>query len=164
MIVSLSTESPQQTRLLGKVLSETAGGGCILALRGELGAGKTTLVQGVAEALGIEEAVTSPTFTLINEYRGVCPLYHVDLYRLSAPVDLWEFGVEEYLEGEGLVVVEWAEKVGDWPHCPIWVVEMSVCEGERREMRITPPEEGKGRSLQRALVMAGFEVRVWEGP
>ena len=82
----------------------------VLALHGNLGSGKTCFVQGLALALDIHQAVTSPTFTIVNEYKGRLPLYHIDLYRLNSPEESFGFGFEEYLEAKGLVAVEWAER------------------------------------------------------
>ena len=159
MILKLITESAEQTRLLGETLVKVAGKGCILALEGDLGAGKTTFTQGVAKALTIEEPITSPTFTLINEYEGKCPLYHVDLYRLEGPVDLWNLGIEEYLGGEGVVVVEWAEKAkGLWNYPKVWWLTFKMKEKDSRKICITPPFDEDGKRLKEALAAKGIEV------
>ena len=100
----------------------TAGGGsasggksgAVLALHGELGSGKTCFVQGLARALGVEQPVTSPTYTMVNEYRGRCPLVHMDLYRIGDPEELVSMDFEHYLDTEGITVIEWAERSGDW--------------------------------------------------
>jgi len=92
---------------LGRLLQP----GDVVALLGDLGAGKTTLVQGLAQGLGITEPVTSPTFTLAHEYPAQVPLFHFDPYRLNAPGDMVDLGFEEYLERGGVVVVEWADKI-----------------------------------------------------
>ena len=88
--------------------------GTVLALHGELGSGKTCFVQGLARALGIRQPVTSPTFTIVNEYRGRCPLIHMDLYRISDPEELLNIDFENYLDTEGITVIEWAERSGNW--------------------------------------------------
>lgn len=82
-------------------------------MSGELGAGKTTLIQGIAEGLEIKDYVTSPSFTLINEYRGKFPVYHVDLYRLENIESVKELGIEEYFEKDGIIIIEWAERMKD---------------------------------------------------
>jgi tRNA threonylcarbamoyladenosine biosynthesis protein TsaE len=107
--------SPDQTEELGRRLGREARPGTVICLFGELGAGKTKLTQGIARGLGVPEtyAVTSPTFTLVNEYPGDPPLIHIDLYRISSPDELLDLGWEEYLQAEGVVVVEWAERAGD---------------------------------------------------
>lgn len=110
----LISNSPQETFRIGKVLGRFLKGGDCVALTGELGAGKTSLTQGIASGLGVPDsyAVTSPTFTLINEYPGRdAPLYHVDVYRLAGPADLDETGYEECLLGNGVLVIEWAERI-----------------------------------------------------
>ena len=109
MIIS---HSPTETFDYGRQLASELRPGNILALTGELGAGKTCLVKGIAAGLGIAQDVTSPTFTLIHEYRGGrLPLYHVDLYRLDTIADAVGIGIEEYLPSDGVTVIEWAEKI-----------------------------------------------------
>ena len=88
--------------------------GAVLALHGELGSGKTCFVQGLARALGVRQPVTSPTFTIVNEYSGRCRLVHMDLYRISDPQELLSIDFENYLDTEGIVVIEWAERSGNW--------------------------------------------------
>lgn len=85
--------------------------GAVCALRGELGAGKTTLVQGIALGLGVEEIVTSPSFTIIAEYEGRHTLYHMDLYRISGEEEFEALGAEELFYGDGIVVIEWSERI-----------------------------------------------------
>lgn len=85
----------------------------VIALIGSLGAGKTTLIQGIAEGLGVKDYVTSPTFIIINEYRGRLPFYHVDLYRLDEVRDIEDLGIKEYFDRGGVCVIEWAEKLND---------------------------------------------------
>jgi tRNA threonylcarbamoyladenosine biosynthesis protein TsaE len=108
------TSSPEETaRLAGKLAAELKGGG-VVALSGPLGSGKTVFVKGLAAGLGLSRRqATSPTFSLINEYGGAPPLYHVDLYRLEGPAEVRELGLEEYLDGPGIVAVEWAERAVD---------------------------------------------------
>jgi tRNA threonylcarbamoyladenosine biosynthesis protein TsaE len=104
--------SPQETRHMGEQIGRLLTPGQVIALYGELGAGKTSLVQGIARGLRIQDRyITSPTFTILNEYKGPIPLYHFDVYRLSGPEDLEELGYEEYFYGEGIAVLEWAEKI-----------------------------------------------------
>jgi len=103
--------SPEATRVLGERLGELLRPGDVVALMGELGAGKTCFVQGVARGLGIAAKVTSPTFVLIREYEGRLPLYHFDAYRLGGPEEFRELGSEEYFDASGVSVIEWAECV-----------------------------------------------------
>lgn len=109
----LISHSPEETRKIAGSLIEKLPRDAAIALHGELGSGKTCFVQGIAIALGIKQAVTSPTFTIVNEYMGTCPLYHIDLFRLNSPDELLALGFEEYLEAEGITVIEWAERAGD---------------------------------------------------
>jgi tRNA threonylcarbamoyladenosine biosynthesis protein TsaE len=98
---------------LGKALGQLLGAGAVVALRGDLGSGKTRLIQGIAEGLGVppRERVCSPSFALIHEYRGRCPVYHMDFYRMET--GSWEpdLGIEDYLWGDGVCVIEWAERI-----------------------------------------------------
>jgi len=109
----LSSKSPEQTLYWGKLLGMMLEGGDVVALIGELGTGKTTLTQGIADGLGVgkECYVTSPTFTIINEYKGRVPVYHLDFYRIESPSEIENLGLEEYLLGEGVAIIEWAEKI-----------------------------------------------------
>jgi len=109
----LHTRDAEETKEAGLRLGSTLTAGDVIALCGPLGAGKTVFTQGVAESLGIEEPVTSPTFTLISEYYGRMPMYHMDLYRLGTPEELAWLGVEEMMDGEGVSLLEWSEKAGD---------------------------------------------------
>ncbi len=105
------TKSSEETIALGEKIGSMLKKGDVIALQGTLAAGKTTITKGIALALGIDEDVTSPTFTLISEYYGRMPLYHMDVYRLDTTEDFVGLGVEEMLYGNGVCVVEWSEKV-----------------------------------------------------
>jgi tRNA threonylcarbamoyladenosine biosynthesis protein TsaE len=106
------SKSAAETFEFGRQLADKLQAGDILALTGELGAGKTCFVKGLARGLGVTQAVTSPTFTLIHEYRGGrLPLFHVDLYRLDSVAQALAVGIEDYLNGAGVTVIEWAEKI-----------------------------------------------------
>lgn len=107
----LHTTSAEQTERLGEYIGSRLSKGDVIAFQGTLAAGKTTMTKGIARGLGIDENVTSPTFTLISEYRGRLPLYHMDVYRLDSTDDFVNLGVEELLYGDGVCVVEWSEKV-----------------------------------------------------
>jgi len=108
---SVISHSQGQTKSCGKKLAQLLEGGDIIGLRGELGAGKTCLVRGVAEGLGVGEKawIRSPTFTLINEYHGRLPVYHIDLYRVSSQAEQEGLNLREYLYGDGVCLVEWFE-------------------------------------------------------
>jgi tRNA threonylcarbamoyladenosine biosynthesis protein TsaE len=103
------TKSESETILLAQSFKNEKFPNMIICLDGELGSGKTVFAKGIAKALGINESITSPTFTLIKEYEGLLPLYHMDLYRLNGKID--ELGLEEYFIKGGVVVIEWAETI-----------------------------------------------------
>ena len=125
---------------LGARFVETLGPGSVVAMHGELGSGKTCFVRGMAEALGIPHAITSPTFTLIQEYRGRRWLYHIDLYRLKSPDELLNIGFEEYLESDGIVVVEWAEHAAEvLPAGTVHVFLRVLPKADSREITIERP-------------------------
>jgi tRNA threonylcarbamoyladenosine biosynthesis protein TsaE len=135
----LISESPGDTLDIGRIIGENLTGGAVVALTGELGAGKTCLTQGIAKGLGIPEGyyVTSPTFTLINEYPGRIPLYHMDVYRLSDSRELEDMGYEEYFYGDGVVVIEWAEKVDDIIPAEALSIKLEHCNGNKRKIKIS---------------------------
>ena len=108
------SKSPEETQTFAAALAAELKNGAVLALHGDLGSGKTCFVQGLARALGVRQPVTSPTFTIVNEYRGRCPLVHMDLYRIGDPDELLSLDFENYLNAEGITVIEWAEHSGDW--------------------------------------------------
>jgi tRNA threonylcarbamoyladenosine biosynthesis protein TsaE len=112
-IAEFETRSREETVRLGRRLGERLGPGDVVALIGELGAGKTTLAKGIAAGAGVgdENEVTSPTFVLVNEYRGRFPVYHADLYRLQEAPELEDLGWEEIIYGDGISLLEWAEKI-----------------------------------------------------
>ncbi len=107
------TRSVQETEELGYRLGTRLKAGQVVSLRGSLGAGKTVLAKGIARSLGITEAIVSPTFTLVQEYDGTLPLYHMDLYRIADSGDFEMFGGEEMLYGKGVTMVEWSEVIQD---------------------------------------------------
>ena len=109
--MKFTTDSPEETIALGREIGQHLQAGDIIAFEGSLAAGKTTLTKGIAEALGIKETITSPTFTLISEYNGRLPLYHMDVYRLNSAEDFIEIGGEELLYGGGVCIIEWSEKI-----------------------------------------------------
>ena len=137
------TTSPRQTFKLGEQLSKRLKGGEIILLIGELGSGKTIFAKGVASGLGIKSstAVTSPSFTLINEYQGKLKFFHIDLYRINRPEELYDLGLEEIMTPPNVVMVEWGEKLG--PFSPALAIKVRLsCQGKgKREVTISFPEE-----------------------
>ena len=108
------TNSPAETEKIGAALGKILKPGTVIAYRGDLGAGKTAFTRGLARGLGSGEMVTSPTYTIVNEYHGGrCPLFHFDMYRLASSDDLWDIGWEDYLDRNGICAVEWSENVAD---------------------------------------------------
>jgi tRNA threonylcarbamoyladenosine biosynthesis protein TsaE len=113
MIHHILSTSPDTTRRIGQQLGNLLQASDLVALTGDLGAGKTCCIQGIARGLGIPDsmAVTSPTYTLIHEYQGRLPIYHFDVYRLTAGDDLYDLGYEEYFYGNGVTLIEWADRI-----------------------------------------------------
>ena len=127
------THSPEETERLGSALGALLEPGDILAYRGDLGAGKTAFTRGLAKGLGCTEPVTSPTYTIVNEYlSGRVPLFHFDMYRLSGADDLWSIGWEDYLDRGGICAVEWSENVADALEDPIVITIEKLGEDTRR--------------------------------
>lgn len=106
-----TTHSPEETHRLGRTLGERLRPGDVVTLSGELGAGKTALAQGIAAGLGVAEPVSSPTFALVHEYQGRCPVWHLDVYRLSGPQDLPDLSWDDMLAGRGVLLIEWPERI-----------------------------------------------------
>jgi tRNA threonylcarbamoyladenosine biosynthesis protein TsaE len=106
------SRSPEETEAAGERLGRTLGVGDVVALTGELGAGKTCFIQGLVRGLGVRARATSPTFVLINEYRGRLPVRHVDAYRTRSLAELMDLGLPELFDEGGVTVVEWADKLG----------------------------------------------------
>lgn len=107
------TASARETEQLGQRLGQRLKPGAVIAYSGDLGAGKTAFTRGLARGLGIEDPITSPTYTIVNEYPGKIPLFHFDMYRLSSSEDLFDIGWEDYLTRGGVIAVEWSERVAD---------------------------------------------------
>jgi tRNA threonylcarbamoyladenosine biosynthesis protein TsaE len=121
-LISIRTVSECETQDVGIMLGSILKKGDIVGLEGELGAGKTVFVKGMAAALGVKEYVTSPTFVILNEYKGRLPVYHFDVYRVSNPQDMYDIGFDEYIYSDGVVIVEWADLIREiLPAEIVWV-------------------------------------------
>ena len=128
-----TTNSPAETESIGERLANILPPGTVIAYRGDLGAGKTAFTRGLARGLGCRELVTSPTYTIVNEYLGGrLPLFHFDMYRLGSSDDLWDIGWEDYLERGGICAVEWSENVDDAMENAIYVAIHKTGEESRR--------------------------------
>ena len=139
--------SPQETENLGAALGKILKPGTILAYRGDLGAGKTAFTRGLARGLGYEEPVTSPTYTIVNEYLGGrLPLFHFVMYRLSSSADLWDIGWEDYLDRGGVCAVEWSENVSDAMEDAV-IVNIEKCGENSRRITIEGGENIADLSL-----------------
>ncbi|NLW22142.1 MAG: tRNA (adenosine(37)-N6)-threonylcarbamoyltransferase complex ATPase subunit type 1 TsaE [Tissierellia bacterium] len=112
-MVKIRLKGLKETEEFGKKLGSILKGGDVLSLSGDLGAGKTTLTKSIGIGLGVEDYITSPTFTLINEYQGRVPLYHFDVYRLEGKEDLLDLGYEDYFYSNGVTIVEWGDRIED---------------------------------------------------
>ena len=116
--------SPEETQAAGERVAARLGPGAVVACVGELGAGKTCFIQGLARGLGVTSGVTSPTFVLVNQYRGRVPVYHLDAYRTASLTELVDIGIEEMFHGDGVTVVEWADKLV--PLLPAGVITVTI--------------------------------------
>ena len=130
------SRSEKETEEIGYRFGKSLKRGDTVSLIGSLGAGKTVFAKGIARALGITEAVVSPTFTLVQEYEGSEKLYHLDLYRLSGEDEFESMGGEEFLYPDGITLVEWAEKIGDMMRSDAFFVTITINDDESREIMI----------------------------
>lgn len=149
-----STAKPAETRALGCLLGKLAGPGLVVLLAGELGAGKTCFAQGVADGLGVpaDSPVTSPSYTLLNIHQGRLPLYHFDLYRLAVVADLEDLGYDEFAEGDGVTLVEWADRLNTPLPASLRIV-LSRVDAARRKLCFEA-DDAVGRELLAALAGA----------
>ena len=128
------SNSPSDTWNIASEFFKTLQKPAVIALHGTLGAGKTCFTQGLAQAAGVKEPVCSPTYTLISEYHGTVPFHHIDLYRLGGPEEAFDLGLDEYLETDGITVIEWAERAAEL--LPPSTIHIRLERGEGEEQRI----------------------------
>jgi tRNA threonylcarbamoyladenosine biosynthesis protein TsaE len=134
----LATASPEETRAMGRALAGFLGPRDVVSLTGDLGAGKTTFVQGVAEGLNVTERVLSPTFTLVRRYRGTLPVYHLDVYRLERLQEALDVGLDEILDEGAVVFIEWGDAIDPLLPPERLQIELTVpAEGDRRQIELT---------------------------
>ena len=127
------TNSPAETEAVGEALGRVLQPNTVIAYRGDLGAGKTAFTRGLARGLGAGEPVTSPTYTIVNEYLGgATPLFHFDMYRLGSEDELFDIGWEDYLDRGGICAVEWSENVADAMEDALWVTIEKLGDDARR--------------------------------
>ncbi len=129
-MLTFITNSPEETIALGQRIGNKLKKGDVIAMQGTLAAGKTTITKGIAQALGISDTITSPTFCLISEYYGKMPLYHMDVYRLDGGEDFINLGTDDMIYGDGVSIIEWSEKI------------MEELPKKTIILRITPNEDG----------------------
>jgi tRNA threonylcarbamoyladenosine biosynthesis protein TsaE len=140
-LLEISLASEDETARLGRAIAEVVETGTVIGLVGPLGAGKTRLVRAIAEALGVEpDAISSPTFVLIQEYEGRLPVYHFDTYRLTSPSAFEDLGVADYWDS-GVSLVEWADRVGGLLPDERWTITLEPVGPTTRRARIEPPAD-----------------------
>lgn len=133
--LSIVTKNYEETQKLGEELGCRLSPGSILALTGELGSGKTTLVQGIGRGLGIRSLIKSPSFVIIHEYSGSIPLYHFDLYRIAHQEEIFFLGYEDYFyQKKGIVVIEWAEKIEELLPAEYLRIELEIVDLSKRKI------------------------------
>ena len=133
------TSSSDETMELGRKIGEGLGPGDVVGLIGELGTGKTTFTQGLVQGLGVQGYVKSPSFTLVNEYKGRLPVYHLDLYRLGDINEIRELGIEEYFYSDGVTIVEWAEKAIPLLPASYLLIRFFYTGEKTRKIEVTQP-------------------------
>lgn len=137
MTATVCTCNEAETIALGQKLGAILAPGDVIALTGDLGAGKTTLTKGIAVGAGVQSEVSSPTFTLIHEHKGRIPFYHVDLYRLESEDLIPDIGIEEYLYGDGVTIIEWSERMASMLPESALLVRLSATGDAEREIEIS---------------------------
>ena len=139
-MVKIYLENEEQTRDIGFKLGRLLTSKSVICLIGDLGAGKTTMTQSLAKSLEVDDYITSPTFTIVNEYEGKMPLYHFDVYRIGSSDEMYDIGFDEYINGDGVCIIEWANLIEDILPDEYLYIEMNYKE-TGREMILTPKGE-----------------------
>ncbi|MDR0403067.1 MAG: tRNA (adenosine(37)-N6)-threonylcarbamoyltransferase complex ATPase subunit type 1 TsaE [Treponema sp.] len=161
-MVNVISSSAEETIALGEKLAGVLRAGSIVALNGGLGAGKTTLVKGIARALGIEDEITSPTYSIISEYEGKIPLFHIDAYRLEGDEDFFSIGGAEILSGgDGLALIEWSERISRSLPSGTITVKIEIMEGGKRRISVSG---GEFEALPQSFRGSREEAEAGEGP
>ena len=132
------SKSPEHTRSLGFIIGKYSQPGDVVLLSGDLGTGKTCLTQGIADGMGVEGYVRSPTFVLVTIHQGRIPLYHMDLYRMDSSAEVIDLGLDEYLYGDGLSAIEWADKAIEVFPEPYLLIQLSHLDENARDVKVTP--------------------------
>ncbi len=153
----LISRSPEQTQELGRHLGELAQAGDVFLLTGNLGSGKTCLTQGIAWGLGVKEYAFSPSFVLIREYSGRLPLYHIDFYRLDRIEEIAALGLEDYLSGKGVCVVEWADKGMSLMPRERLLIDLSYLSDTERSIHLKPT----GSRYTRLTAVMKTKLKKW---
>ncbi|EEG79031.1 tRNA (adenosine(37)-N6)-threonylcarbamoyltransferase complex ATPase subunit type 1 TsaE [Dethiobacter alkaliphilus] len=148
------THSEEETEQVAAELGKSLFPGAVVLLQGDLGAGKTVFARGVGQGLGVATHIQSPTFTLMNAHQGRIPFYHFDLYRLESEEELFELGMEEYLDGDGVSLLEWAEKFPEYFTLPVLQVTIEVLSATKRRL-VLRAEAGPYEQVITALAAGG---------
>ena len=152
----VTTHNPDETMRLGVLLAKCLEPGDLVFLQGELGSGKTTFVRGIVEGLEGKSAVTSPTFMLLHLYQGKIPVYHFDFYRLQSVTEVQTLGIDEYLKGDGVSLVEWPEKFAKvLPISNFLVTFQFSKDTDERDIVLTSPDAARSGALDSALIREG---------
>lgn len=133
-MTKIETHSFEETVAFGRKLGEILRPGDVICLSGDLGTGKTALTNGIARALNISSYITSPTFTIVNEYEGKYPLYHFDVYRIADPEEMFDIGFEEYINGSGITIIEWGEQIEDI--LPKELIKIKICKNLQKGLDV----------------------------
>jgi len=143
--MKLTVNNLKDTEQVGKIIARCLEAGTVLCLDGDLGVGKTAITQFIAREFGVEDYITSPTFTIIKEYEGRLPFYHMDVYRIDSEEDMYDLGYEEYIYSEGVTIIEWSNKIEDILPDERINIEIQRLNDTSRTMTI----DGRGRVFEK---------------